>query len=95
MLVRRNEMASPNRHEGQCIELGDNGRRHRAQRGGDPPNREIDRRGWIEALRRQSDPVVVPCHRAIGADSRPTGYAGALRRKEWLLRRETGALQAS
>lgn len=35
--------------------------------------------------------IVVPCHRAIGADGRLVGYGGGLRAKEWLLRHE-GAL---
>jgi methylated-DNA-[protein]-cysteine S-methyltransferase len=35
--------------------------------------------------------IVVPCHRLIGVDSRLTGYAGGLERKEWLLRHEAGA----
>ena len=35
--------------------------------------------------------VVVPCHRAIGADGRLVGYGGGLMAKEWLLRHE-GAL---
>lgn len=30
-------------------------------------------------------PVVVPCHRVIGADGRLTGYAGGLERKQLLL----------
>jgi methylated-DNA-[protein]-cysteine S-methyltransferase len=32
--------------------------------------------------------IVVPCHRVIGADSQPTGYAGGIARREWLLRHE-------
>ena len=38
--------------------------------------------------------VVVPCHRVVGKDGALTGYAGGLRRKEFLLTLE-GALQAS
>ncbi len=37
--------------------------------------------------------VIVPCHRVIGADGTLTGYAGGLKRKEWLLRHE-GVLKA-
>lgn len=33
-------------------------------------------------------PVIVPCHRVIGADGSLVGYAGGLRRKEILLRLE-------
>jgi methylated-DNA-[protein]-cysteine S-methyltransferase len=33
-------------------------------------------------------PVVVPCHRVIGADGSMTGYGGGLHRKEWLLAHE-------
>ncbi len=36
-------------------------------------------------------PIVVPCHRVIGANGSLTGYGGGLARKEWLLRHE-GAL---
>ena len=36
-------------------------------------------------------PIVVPCHRIVGAGGRLTGYAGGLERKEILLRLE-GAL---
>lgn len=35
--------------------------------------------------------VVIPCHRAIGADGSLTGYAGGLGRKQALLRLERGA----
>ncbi|MBK7944373.1 MAG: methylated-DNA--[protein]-cysteine S-methyltransferase [Flavobacteriales bacterium] len=38
-------------------------------------------------------PIIVPCHRVIGADGSLTGYIGGLWRKQWLLRHE-GALQA-
>jgi methylated-DNA-[protein]-cysteine S-methyltransferase len=33
-------------------------------------------------------PIVLPCHRIIGAGGRLTGYAGGLHRKEFLLRLE-------
>lgn len=33
-------------------------------------------------------PIVLPCHRVIGADGRLVGYGGGLPRKEWLLRHE-------
>jgi methylated-DNA-[protein]-cysteine S-methyltransferase len=36
-------------------------------------------------------PVVVPCHRVIGADGGLTGFGGGLEAKRWLLRHE-GAL---
>jgi AraC family transcriptional regulator of adaptative response/methylated-DNA-[protein]-cysteine methyltransferase len=32
--------------------------------------------------------VIIPCHRVIGSDGSLTGYAGGLRRKEWLLDHE-------
>lgn len=35
--------------------------------------------------------IVVPCHRLIGSTGKLTGYAGGLKRKEWLLKHE-GAL---
>ncbi|MEU9011921.1 methylated-DNA--[protein]-cysteine S-methyltransferase [Streptomyces sp. NPDC048479] len=38
--------------------------------------------------------VVRPCHRVIGADGSPTGYAGGLERKQQLLTHE-GVLQAA
>jgi len=33
-------------------------------------------------------PVIVPCHRVIGADSSLTGFGGGLERKRWLLAHE-------
>ena len=33
-------------------------------------------------------PVVVPCHRVIGADGSLTGFGGGIERKRWLLERE-------
>lgn len=32
--------------------------------------------------------IIVPCHRVIGADGSLTGYAGGMRRKQWLLEHE-------
>jgi methylated-DNA-[protein]-cysteine S-methyltransferase len=37
-------------------------------------------------------PIVIPCHRVIGADGTLTGYAGGLDRKRLLLQLEQGAL---
>jgi O-6-methylguanine DNA methyltransferase len=36
-------------------------------------------------------PIIIPCHRVVGSGGNLTGYAGGLKRKEWLLRHE-GAL---
>ena len=33
-------------------------------------------------------PIVIPCHRVIGADGSLTGYGGGLARKRWLLAHE-------
>jgi methylated-DNA-[protein]-cysteine S-methyltransferase len=33
-------------------------------------------------------PILVPCHRVIGADGSLTGYGGGLERKRWLLAHE-------
>jgi len=33
-------------------------------------------------------PVIVPCHRVIGADASLTGFGGGLERKRWLLAHE-------
>ena len=37
-------------------------------------------------------PVIVPCHRVVGAGGRLTGYAGGVTRKQLLLDLEQGAL---
>lgn len=39
-------------------------------------------------------PIVIPCHRVIGADGSLTGYGGGIARKTWLLRHERAALAA-
>ena len=36
--------------------------------------------------------VVIPCHRAVGANGSLTGYGGGMERKRWLLRHETSGL---
>ena len=33
-------------------------------------------------------PIIIPCHRIIGANGQLTGYAGGLERKKWLLLHE-------
>jgi len=33
-------------------------------------------------------PIVLPCHRVIGANGNLTGYGGGIHRKRWLLRHE-------
>lgn len=43
------------------------------------------------ALNRNPLPLVLPCHRVIGADGAMVGFGGGLERKTWLLRHE-GAL---
>jgi methylated-DNA-[protein]-cysteine S-methyltransferase len=45
------------------------------------------------AMNRNPVPIVLPCHRVVGADGRLVGYGGGLERKELLLRLE-GALLA-
>ena len=39
-------------------------------------------------LNRNPIPIVLPCHRVVGANGSLTGYGGGLDRKEWLLRHE-------
>jgi methylated-DNA-[protein]-cysteine S-methyltransferase len=38
-------------------------------------------------------PIVIPCHRVIGADGSLTGYGSGLPIKDWLLRHEGAQLQ--
>ncbi len=38
--------------------------------------------------------LLIPCHRVIGSDKSLTGYAGGLKRKEWLLGLERESLKA-
>ncbi len=33
-------------------------------------------------------PIIIPCHRVIGANGKLVGYAGGIHRKEWLLKFE-------
>ena len=33
-------------------------------------------------------PLIIPCHRVIGAGGKLTGFSGGLDRKRWLLQRE-------
>lgn len=37
-------------------------------------------------------PIVVPCHRVIGASGKLTGFGGGLPRKQWLLAHEAGVV---
>lgn len=39
-------------------------------------------------------PLVIPCHRIVGASANLTGYGGGLDAKRWLLARESAALLA-
>ena len=39
--------------------------------------------------------IVIPCHRIIGSDGSLTGYAGGLKRKQWLLNHESPNKQQS
>ena len=39
-------------------------------------------------------PIIIPCHRVIGAGGSLTGYGGGLERKQWLLAREGALLVA-
>ena len=44
------------------------------------------------ALNRNPVPIILPCHRVIGASGSLVGYAGGLERKQSLLRLEGAAL---
>lgn len=43
-------------------------------------------------MNRNPVPIVLPCHRVVGASGSLTGYGGGLERKEWLLRLEGAIL---
>jgi methylated-DNA-[protein]-cysteine S-methyltransferase len=43
-------------------------------------------------MNRNPLPIVLPCHRVVGANGKLTGYAGGLERKEALLRLEGAIL---
>ena len=71
----------------------------------DPPGTAFQRRVWsalrlgdVRATRavgaangKNPIPIIVPCHRVIGARGELTGFGGGLDRKRWLLEHE-GAL---
>ncbi len=40
------------------------------------------------ANNRNPIPIIIPCHRVIGADGSMVGFGGGLERKRWLLRHE-------
>ena len=60
---------------------------------------EIGRRDAVRAVGaangRNPLPIVVPCHRVIGADGSLTGYGGGMAIKTWLLRHEQAVLERS
>jgi methylated-DNA-[protein]-cysteine S-methyltransferase len=37
--------------------------------------------------------IIIPCHRVIGSDGSLTGYAGGLKRKQWLLEHESSQVR--
>ena len=43
-------------------------------------------------MNRNPIPIVLPCHRIVGANGSLTGYGGGLDRKQWLLRFEGAIL---
>lgn len=45
------------------------------------------------AIGRTPTPILVPCHRVIGADGSLTGYGGGLKRKQALLDLESGGAE--
>jgi len=38
-------------------------------------------------------PLIIPCHRVIGSDKKPVGYAKGVWRKEWLIEHESKTTQ--
>ena len=45
-------------------------------------------RASVSPQRRNPLPIIVPCHRVIGANGTLTGYGGGIERKQWLLTHE-------
>ena len=45
------------------------------------------------ALNKNPNPIIIPCHRVIGENGELTGYAGGLGRKKWLLELESGEMK--
>ena len=46
-------------------------------------------------MNRNPVPIVLPCHRVIGADGSLVGYGGGLERKRWLLAHENAPVAAA
>lgn len=42
-----------------------------------------------QAVGRNPLPIIIPCHRVIGANNQLTGYSGGIDKKIWLLRHES------
>ena len=57
-----------------------------------PGRARVSARAVGAAVGRNPLPILIPCHRVVGADGSLTGYAGGLDRKFYLLKRERGAL---
>jgi methylated-DNA-[protein]-cysteine S-methyltransferase len=61
--------------------------------------KQIGRPGAVRAVgmaaHRNPLPILIPCHRLIGAGGRPTGYAGGIPLKETLLRLERNTARPS
>lgn len=47
-------------------------------------------RAVARAIGQNKLPIIIPCHRVIGANGSLTGYAHGLRKKAWLLEHEAG-----
>lgn len=47
------------------------------------------------AVARNPIPIIIPCHRVIGANGALTGFGGGLERKRWLLAHEQGLSAAA
>ena len=45
-------------------------------------------RAVANAIGKNKISIIIPCHRVIGSNGKPTGYGGGIWRKEWLLRHE-------